>query len=340
MTDIIMIIYLLVICSVAAVTDWKKGKIYNKWLMYGALPAMLLVILYYIYNPGFLSLFLMNLASSVIIAVLFFALKLWGAGDSKLWLFVNFLYPAGWYAMMGHMIFPSMLMFMIIFIEAYIYLILESLWYRFRRNKKGVELKKNSVSAEQIWNICFSVLFLSLIYTGLGVWLSEYFQDNRVFFTLIGVLAASKLMELQIKGKKCITVLMLLVYGWISVRFYQGVDARQLSLTVILVVVTHFSLRFAEKYNYEWICTRDVKEGMILSYFAVQQFYGSRVKGLPQTTDETIKSRITEEEAQAILRWEKSKYGQEQIMVVRYIPFAVFILIGIVTYMIGVWSLK
>ena len=242
--------------------------------------------------------------------------------------------------MMGHMIFPSMLMFMIIFIEAYIYLILESLWYRFRRNKKGVELKKNSVSAEQIWNICFSVLFLSLIYTGLGVWLSEYFQDNRVFFTLIGVLAASKLMELQIKGKKCITVLMLLVYGWISVRFYQGVDARQLSLTVILVVVTHFSLRFAEKYNYEWICTRDVKEGMILSYFAVQQFYGSRVKGLPQTTDETTKSRITEEEAQAILRWEKSKYGQEQIMVVRYIPFAVFILIGIVTYMIGVWSLK
>ena len=79
---------------------------------------------------------------------------------------------------------------------------------------------------------------------------------------------------------------------------------------------------------------------MILSYFAVQQFYGSRVKGLPQTTDETTKSRITEEEAQAILRWEKSKYGQEQIMVVRYIPFAVFILIGIVTYMIGVWSLK
>ena len=113
-----------------------------------------------------------------------------------------------------------------------------------------------------------------------------------------------------------------------------------LGLTVLLVVVTHFSLKFADKYNYEWIPTSEVKEGMILSYFAVQQFVNSRVKGLPKETDETTKSRISAEEAAAVRRWETSKYGQEKIMVVRYIPFAIFILIGVITYLIGVWHLK
>ena len=81
------------------------------------------------------------------------------------------------------------------------------------------------------------------------------------------------------------------------------------------------------------------------SWYDFILFRGSAVlwiqsKGLPTTTDETTKSRITQEEADSIKRWEKSKYGKEQIMVVRYIPFAVFILIGMITYLIGVWRLK
>lgn len=87
-----------------------------------------------------------------------------------------------------------------------------------------------------------------------------------------------------------------------------------------------------------WIPTKEVKEGMIMSYFAIQQFFGSRVKGLPDTTDETTKSRISADEADAIKRWEKSKYGQPQIMVVRYIPFAVFILIGMIVRHLPIWT--
>ena len=39
MIDIIMIFYLLFICVVASVTDWKKGKIYNRWLTFGMCPG-------------------------------------------------------------------------------------------------------------------------------------------------------------------------------------------------------------------------------------------------------------------------------------------------------------
>ena len=78
MIDIIMILYLLFICVVAAVTDWKKGKIYNKWLTFGMCPGVVLVILYYVQHPESILLFLTNLAAAFAIAILFFALKLWG----------------------------------------------------------------------------------------------------------------------------------------------------------------------------------------------------------------------------------------------------------------------
>ena len=280
-----MLLYLIFICAVAAVTDWKRGKIYNKWLTVGMCPGIVLAALYYFWHRDLISLFLTNFLSAFIIAVLFFAWKLWGAGDSKLWLFVNF-----------HIL--------------------------------------------KLSSIIFSILFLSLVYTACSYILKDYFESNRIFFSLIGILMTNKLISTRVPHKKIWTLGMLIVYLVISLSFRGGYDLRMLGMTVILVVVTHFSLKFADRFNYEWIRTSDVKAGMILSYFAIQQFYGSRVKGLPVSTDETTKSRITQEEADSIKRWEKSKYGKAQIMVVRYIPFAVFILIGMITYLIGVWRLK
>ena len=335
-----MLLYLIFICAVAAVTDWKRGKIYNKWLTVGMCPGIVLAALYYFWHRDLISLFLTNFLSAFIIAVLFFAWKLWGAGDSKLWLFVNFLYPAGWYAIADKMLFPSMIMFMLIFIEAYIYLIGESLWLAVFHKDKAVTFHQGKFQPEQLWDVGFSILFLSLVYTACSYILKDYFESNRIFFSLIGILMTNKLISTRVPHKKIWTLGMLMVYLIISFSFQGGYDLRMLGMTVILVVVTHFSLKFADRFNYEWIRTSDVKAGMILSYFAIQQFYGSRVKGLPVSTDETTKSRITQEEADSIRRWEKSKYGKTQIMVVRYIPFAVFILIGMITYLIGVWRLK
>lgn len=338
--EYLMLLYLIFICAVAAVTDWKRGKIYNKWLKAGMCPGIVLAFLYYFWHRELISLFLTNLLSALVIAILFFAWKLWGAGDSKLWLFVNFIYPAGWYAVSDKMLFPSMIMFMMIFIEAYIYLLGESLWLTVFHKERAVTFHQGKIQLEQLWDIGFSILFLSLVYTACSYVLGDYFESNRIFFSLIGILMTNKLVSARIQHKKIWTICMLTVYSLLSFTFWGGYDFRTLGMTVILVVVTHFSLKFTDRFNYEWIRTCDVKAGMILSYFVVQQFYGSRVKGLPTTTDETTKSRITQEEADSIKRWEKSKYGKEQIMVVRYIPFAVFILIGMITYLIGVWRLK
>ena len=89
MIEGIMMLYLLGICLVAAVTDWKKGKIYNRWLSLGMIPASILVVLYYYGHRESIRLFLMNLLAAIAIAIIFYALKMWGAGDSKLWIFLN-----------------------------------------------------------------------------------------------------------------------------------------------------------------------------------------------------------------------------------------------------------
>lgn len=64
MTEWIMICYLLVICLAAAVTDWKKGKIYNRWLSFGMIPASVLVILYYYGHRESIRLFVVNLLAA------------------------------------------------------------------------------------------------------------------------------------------------------------------------------------------------------------------------------------------------------------------------------------
>ena len=339
MIEGIMMLYLLGICLVAAVTDWKKGKIYNRWLSLGMIPASILVVLYYYGHRESIRLFLMNLLAAIAIAIIFYALKMWGAGDSKLWMFLNFLFPAGWYVTTDSMLFPSMLIFMLIFLEAYLYIFLESIWYRFFKKKKGIQLQKEKFDSQQVWNLLFSISFLSLVYTLCAYFMGEYYESNRIFFAVVGVLLTSQLVAVQFRGKKVLTVILCILYVAGAVMS-GGMRMNDLGLTILLVLVSHFSLKFAEKYNYEWVKTSEVKSGMILSCFAVQQFLCSRVKGLPESTDETTKSRITQEQAESIHRWEKSKYGKEYIMVVRYIPFAVFILAGLITYFVGVVIIK
>jgi hypothetical protein len=99
----------------------------------------------------------------------------------------------------------------------------------------------------------------------------------------------------------------------------------------------------AEKYNYKTIPTEDVKSGMVLSYGTILMFQPSKVKGLPTYTTEDIRSRISGDEAERIVRWKNSKYGRPMITIVRKIPFAIFITMGTIFYLlmrILLWKLN
>lgn len=103
-------------------------------------------------------------------------------------------------------------------------------------------------------------------------------------------------------------------------------------IIIVLTVLVFKSM--AEKYNYEEISAIDVEEGMVLSISTVMLFMNSRIKGLPLKTTEDIKSRITKQEAESIRRWTNSSKGKDKIVIVRKIPFAIFISLGFISYLL------
>ena len=109
-----------------------------------------------------------------------------------------------------------------------------------------------------------------------------------------------------------------------------SINFKMLIIVLIILIIRNIS----EKYNYEEINIEDLKPRMILSFGSVLKFYGSKVKGLPQTTTETTDSRLTKEEVESIKRWSKSKKGQKKIVIVRHMPFAPFILAGEILFFV------
>ena len=96
-----------------------------------------------------------------------------------------------------------------------------------------------------------------------------------------------------------------------------------------LLAVILFLRMISDRYSYQMIPTSEVREGMVLSQKSILLLSASRIKGLPFYTTEDMRSRISEAEAESLHRWESSKYGQSEIEIVRKLPFAIFISIGI-----------
>ena len=110
------------------------------------------------------------------------------------------------------------------------------------------------------------------------------------------------------------------------------IDLNARSYIIILVSALIQSLMI--EFNYETIKTEDVQKGMILSLPTTILFMNSRVKGLPKLSNEDLSSRLTEEEAASVRRWRTTSTGRDEIIIVRKIPFGIFISAGVFLYFI------
>jgi hypothetical protein len=100
----------------------------------------------------------------------------------------------------------------------------------------------------------------------------------------------------------------------------------------VSVVLLMLLKRFIEGFNYKMIAISNLRAGMILSYAAVVPFELSRVQGLPHTTTEDLRSKITQDECDSIKRWAGTNKGSDTIQIVKKIPFAIFILAGFILF--------
>lgn len=330
--EAVLITLLICMCIYVTATDFKHGIIQNKVLLItGAIGLVANVVYYGFYGRPFLTAFLLNLGVMMAISIAFYALHIWAAGDSKLLMLTIFLIPARVYYQ-GNDVTATVVIMIIIFSIAYLYIICESVYLGIKEknllqiNKFKADIKL--MVKQYIKCTCLVSLFGFLI----RFILPDFYAKNIELMMILNMIIILLSYNFKFFDKTipliCLSLVTVICYVLTSSgNFY-------IDFKIYVLVFVVFILRlFAEKYNYQTIPTSKVEKGMVMAYSTIVYFLPSTIKGLPkEKTTEDIRSRITEEEAESIRRWETSKYGQPEIVIVRKIPFAVFISIGAVIY--------
>ena len=327
LVESLMLSVLLFFCVHATVTDLKWSVIKNKLLAAGFILAVILNFVYYFFFAQDLFLtFMINLLVMTFLSVVFYATHIWAAGDSKFLIFVICLIPARLY-FSGVNVAATVLILICIFSLAFLYYIGESVviglkernLFSFRRMKlDGLRMAVQYVKCTcivSVANFLFSLVF------------GDFYSANTELFMIINMLLVFAVCNVRWLDRWY--VLLFLGAATVAIVIFQERRLGTVNWLIYLLVLVVVVLRIiAEKYNYKTIPTAEVKPGMVLSYGTVVLFLPSRIMGLPTSTTEDIRSRISPEEAASIQRWETSKYGQPQITIVRKIPFAIFISLG------------
>ena len=107
---------------VSSITDFKNKKIYNKNIL---IAVGLSVLTYLIFlkqiEIAYIKNYTINLVISIVISFLFFYLKIWAAGDAKLFLAIVFMIPFEIYEVETKNLFPALILLIMIFSIAFLY---------------------------------------------------------------------------------------------------------------------------------------------------------------------------------------------------------------------------
>ena len=319
---------LITVGAYSSYSDCKKGIIYNIVVIIGMCGAVIGNTIYFIFNQmnGLIP-FLTNLLSAIIISGLMYLLKIWAGGDVKLFVVLAALIPTD--LLKQRIPLSEVFIFILVFSAAFLYILLQSIVFFVRKEKSP--FPKTKLSLIQIFPCFLFVMAVqSIMRTVFRNVYSDYF-GAFMFFNIILVLLYGKIEFLT--KRISIIICSLICTADIVLSIYNGrlaFDYR--SFIVVFVTIVFRSL--AARYNYQEIKTKDVKPGMIPAFSTVYLFSKSKVKGLPTIATEDMSARITKEEADSIIRWADSKNGKETIVILRKIPFAVFIWVGYVIYCI------
>ena len=318
----------------ASYIDFRTGLISNKLLGISALIALAADAVYYgFFNSGQIWMFLQNFAAVVILSVLLYGFHFWGAGDSKFAMFIALAIPSRFYAD-SVIPLPAMAVIVYTFSISFIYLMFESLVLGIKN--KDLFKADHKITVQSVVSVVrnFAVSYVYIFLVGFAETLLIKAELNYInvlanFFIILTIFSFDIFKKWYVTAVVFVTdVVLYIVFG----------RSMGLSLpsayNLLLVAAIILFRNFANKYNYKTVPTAEIKEGTVLSFGTILKFRGSRVKGLPESTTEDFRSRITAEQAASVVRWGKSKMGEEMVTIVKKLPFAVFITLGTIMFLV------
>ncbi|SCY47375.1 preflagellin peptidase FlaK [Lachnospiraceae bacterium XPB1003] len=328
-----------VLCLITSVTDIRKNRISNKLLLVFVTLGIILNIAQFIFKTHIIwNIYFFNLTLVIIFSLLLYILHIWAAGDSKLLIAMGLLIPAN-YCIINNKVIPwCVIVVAFSFGISFIYLIFESICL-FIRDKSSFSLSNVKKNIKTFFiSFLRNIVYISLVLKLENYFAREWFENHAI--AMIGINISVILLVSSIKVlKKWISVVIALeisvVFSFFSGEWFFSIS--RLKYYILLIIVMLIRVMVSE-YNYMSIPTSEVKKGMILSSLTTVFMTKSRIKNLPGISREDMRSRLTEEEAVAVVKWGNSKGGLKEVQIVRKIPYAIFIFIGLIIYSI-IWGI-
>ena len=335
--DIVQAVILMLFCGYATVSDIRTGKIKNLILLisFGILLLTNFVKFLFFDQDDFF-LYLENAGILLLIGFVGYFVKLWAGGDCKVLALLAVSYPTLFYFDYNHIRLTLWLIPVIAFIISFIYLIVDSVISVIGKNNR-IDRKQMIVTLRRyIVLYVKAFVFITAWNQIYAYFVYPYLQIHPAIYFSISVVIVFVISRIKVLGNV-----------WVII----GVAAFDVAMIIIshnFTIVTNWKnyllvflfmilKSFMSLYNYKTVSVEEVASGMVLTRTDTLFMQRSRVKGLPAVSDETLKSRLTKDEADSVKRWGKSKYGKPQVSIVRKIPFAAFLSIGTVLYfLVGV----
>jgi len=353
--NLLFLIPLFVIGIICAYTDFKYGKIKNRWIVLGFVwviilyTSLVLFNYFYLHQPEnfkFLKEMIINGLFTLVTGYLLWNFKLLAAGDSKLLALYAFLIPPEFYSKAYFLHFPSLTLLINIFIPLLLFLVIQALFFALRSgvekmknvkekrlfNEEQIKLLKSQVSKIFRMYIIFIFIFviLQLVNNQVFKLFGGFIKTSSPVYLFIFLFVIYRSLFSFISKKKVVSLAMAaagVIYGiYLIVNNQTNLLLNILKVSFVFMVLVGLANRFLDFYIERKetlkVKIKDLKEGMFLS-----------MKDL----DNELKSKLSltglvglNKEQVDILQSSFSKEPDKEIKIYKTFALAPFILLGAV----------
>ena len=324
---IIKLIILIGFCTYASINDIIHGIISNRAVLFAILSGVLLDIICWLINPTVIAPQAINIGVITGISILLYITRVWAAGDCKMMFVVNLLFPYEFYDNDFFKIVPLLGILIFAFSSSFIYLIIDSIISMIQK-KKATHISYKALVKATLFNWLFCSLFIYLINTiFLGIPFTERISNSWVLFFMDAFIVLIISSAGKLKHKFTLAIEILFTCIAFAITKNSPINKRTIIIIPLIILMTLLKV-FINNYNYADIPINDLKKGMIISAGTCLLFQNSRIRNLPEQSKEDLSSRLSEQEVEAIRKWFNKKM-LSHITIVRKMPFAIFIAIGV-----------
>lgn len=336
--DWILLCILAVTMVICAASDLEAAIVPNKI----ALPAIAVTVTIstvecLMRGNGVIIKYLLNTGIITIVSILLYVYHVWGGGDSKLMILAATGIPVNAYYIAHGESFPLLPLVVMIFTLGYLFLIGDSTVRAIQKSSRTeIKAPTMAVACGFMKNYFIATAYVLGFDILLNIRYADFFTTNSLLLMLMNMFVVMAIFGIEQLKKPFIWGTILAVdFIYCVLNAWNPFSTQVMSYVLLAGVL--LLRNCIQQYDCDVISTENLQPGMIISAGSYMDCVsrGFRTERVLITND--LRSKLTQED---ITQIQTLKKKPETITIIRKIPFAIFILLGTVTYLtLGVLSL-